>query len=67
MGALEELQITVPIVSLAKRNEEIYFPHKDKPLVLSKNSAALRLLQSVRDESHRFAVSYHRKLREKII
>jgi excinuclease ABC subunit C len=67
MGALEELRITVPIVSLAKKNEEIYFPHKDKPLILSRNSAALRLLQSVRDESHRFAVSYHRKLREKIL
>ena len=66
-GALEELQVTVPIVSLAKKNEEIFFPHKDKPLVLSRHSSALRLLQSVRDESHRFAVRYHRKLREKIV
>ncbi|MCL2390816.1 MAG: excinuclease ABC subunit UvrC [Endomicrobia bacterium] len=66
MSALEELQLTIPIVSLAKKNEEIFFPHKDKPLVLNRNSAALRLLQSVRDESHRFAVNYHRKLREKI-
>jgi excinuclease ABC subunit C len=66
-SALEELQLKIPIVSLAKKNEEIYFPHKDKPLVLSRHSAALRLLQSVRDESHRFAVSFHRKLREKIV
>ncbi|AKL97859.1 excinuclease ABC subunit UvrC [Endomicrobium proavitum] len=64
-GALEELQVLTPVISLAKKNEEIFFPQKDKPLVLSKHSAALKLLQSVRDESHRFAVSYHRKLREK--
>lgn len=67
MSALEELQITVPAVSLAKKNEEIFLPHKDKPLILSRHSAALRLLQSVRDEAHRFAVNYHRKLREKIL
>jgi excinuclease ABC subunit C len=66
-SALEELQLKIPIVSLAKKNEEIYFPHKDKPLVLSRHNAALRLLQSVRDEAHRFAVSFHRKLREKIV
>ena len=66
-SALEELQLQIPIVSLAKKNEEIYFPHKDKPLVLSRHNAALRLLQAVRDESHRFALSYHRKLREKIV
>ncbi|MDR1695723.1 MAG: excinuclease ABC subunit UvrC [Endomicrobium sp.] len=66
MGALEELQLNIPVASLAEKNEEIFFPHKDKPLVLSRHSAALRLLQSVRDEAHRFAVNYHRKLREKI-
>ncbi len=66
MSALEELQLTVPIVSLAEKNEEIFFPHKDKPLILSRHSPALRLLQFVRDESHRFALNYHRKLREKI-
>jgi excinuclease ABC subunit C len=66
VSALEELQIQIPIVSLAKRNEEIFFPTKDKPLVLSRSSLALRLLQSVRDEAHRFAVAYHRKLRERI-
>lgn len=65
VSALEELQINVPIISLAKKNEEIFFPTKDKALVLSKHSEALKLLQSVRDESHRFALNYHRKLREK--
>ncbi|MDR3306724.1 MAG: excinuclease ABC subunit UvrC [Endomicrobium sp.] len=65
VSALEELQVNMPIVSLAKKNEEIFFPTKDKALVLSKHSEALKLLQSVRDESHRFALNYHRKLREK--
>jgi excinuclease ABC subunit C len=67
MNALEELRLGIAIVSLAKKNEEIYMPHKDKPLVLSRHSPALRLLQAVRDEAHRFAVKYHRKLREKIV
>jgi len=65
VSALEELQVKTPVVSLAKRNEEIFFPDKDKALVLSRRSPALRLLQSVRDEAHRFAVSYHRNLRAK--
>jgi excinuclease ABC subunit C len=64
-SALSKLQIQIPIISLAKKNEEIFLPGKDKALVLSRRSEALRLLQSVRDESHRFAVNYHRKLRAK--
>lgn len=67
MNALTELQLNIPLVSLAEKNEEIFLPHKDKPLILSKHSMALRLLQSVRDEAHRFALNYHRKIREKII
>lgn len=66
-SALDELQLQLPVISLAERNEEIYMPHKDRPLVLSRHSPALRLLQSIRDESHRFAINYHRKLREKIV
>ncbi|MDR3092752.1 MAG: excinuclease ABC subunit UvrC [Endomicrobium sp.] len=65
VSALQELQTQIPIISLAKKNEEIFFPTKDKALVLSRHSEALKLLQSVRDEAHRFAVSYHRKLRAK--
>ena len=52
-------------ISLAKKNEEIYTPDSDEPLRLSRRSYALRLLQSVRDESHRFAQHYHHMLRRK--
>ena len=65
LDALEDIQSQIPIISLAKKNEEIFLPNKDKPLILSRHSPALRLLQSVRDEAHRFAVNYHRKLRAK--
>lgn len=52
-------------ISLAKRDEEIYVPDQEDPLKLSRRSFALRLLQSVRDESHRFAQHYHHILRRK--
>lgn len=53
------------IISLAKRFEEIYTDPRREPLRLPENSPALRLLQNIRDEAHRFAVTYHRKLRDK--
>ncbi|MCA9804185.1 MAG: excinuclease ABC subunit UvrC [Cyanobacteria bacterium HKST-UBA02] len=53
------------IVGLAKKQEEIYFPGKSTPLLLSRRSEGLHLLQQVRNEAHRFAVTYHRKLRAK--
>ncbi len=66
LAAFRELDITPPIViSLAKREEEIYVPGLDEPLKLSRHSYALRLLQYVRDESHRFAQHYHHLLRHK--
>lgn len=65
VNALYKLQISIPILSLAKKNEEIFLPDRDKALILSRHSEALKLLQSVRDEAHRFAVSYHRHLRRK--
>lgn len=56
-----------PILGLAKRNEEIFLPEKSDPIILDRNRAALKLLQAVRDEAHRFAISYHRELRGKRI
>lgn len=55
----------IPIISLAKRLEEIYLPGNPKPLKLSRQNRALRLIQRLRDEAHRFAINYHRKLRGK--
>ncbi|QEF99827.1 UvrABC system protein C [Stieleria maiorica] len=66
MAAFRDQDITPPtVISLAKRDEEIFRPGESDPLRLSKNSFALRLLQYVRDESHRFAQHYHHILRNK--
>jgi excinuclease ABC subunit C len=53
----------LPVVSLAKRMEEVYLPGSPDPVVIPRTSEALYLLQRVRDEAHRFAIGYHRKLR----
>ncbi len=64
--AFRELEITPPtILSLAKREEEVFLPGEEEPLRLSRHSFALRLLQYVRDEAHRFAQHYHHILRRK--
>ncbi|NMA94463.1 MAG: excinuclease ABC subunit UvrC [Clostridiales bacterium] len=55
----------IPIISLAEKNEEIYVVGESDPIVLPRNSNALHLLQRIRDEAHRFALSYHRSLRKK--
>lgn len=55
----------VSVVALAKREEELYLPGRAEPVVLERGNPALRLLQQIRDEAHRFAISYHRRLREK--
>jgi excinuclease ABC subunit C len=57
----------LPILGLAKRQEEIFLPGRDEPLVLERHRPALRLLQTVRDEAHRFAIAYHRELRDRRI
>ena len=59
----EEGYAHLPVVGLAKREEEIHLPGRALPLRLPRSSPALQLLQRVRDEAHRFAVGYHRKLR----
>jgi excinuclease ABC subunit C len=55
----------VPIIGIAKRLEEIYFPGDSFPIHLDKKSESLMLLQRIRDEAHRFAITFHRKVRSK--
>src|SRR5690606_3325296 len=65
--ALKELQIygKVPIAGIAKRLEEIYYPEDPFPLLISKKSPGLLLIQQIRDEAHRFAITFHRQKRNK--
>lgn len=64
-GILKALDLDIPIAGLAKRDEEIWRPHASKPICLPRRSDALRLLQRVRDETHRFATSKNQNLRTK--
>jgi len=65
--ALQELGLygKIPIVGIAKRLEEIYYPEDPLPLLVSKKSPALLLIQRIRDEAHRFAITFHRLKRSK--
>jgi len=66
LGALEEVGMpTQPTVGLAKENEELFLPNQSDPIVLPRDSQALFLVQRVRDEAHRFAVTFHRQRRSK--
>jgi excinuclease ABC subunit C len=56
---------TIPMIGLAKRIEEIFLPHNPEPVVLSHDEPALQLLQRLRDEAHRFGITFHRTLRSK--
>lgn len=67
LGALRELEVKIPIISLAKRDEEIFVPGNPDPIKLSKKNEGLKLLQKIRDEAHRFANSYNRLLRVKMV
>ncbi len=64
---LDELGLRdeIPVASLAKRFEEVYLPGRSEPVELPRGSEGLFMLQRLRDESHRFAISYHRQLRDK--
>jgi excinuclease ABC subunit C len=65
--ALQELGLygKIPIIGIAKRLEEIYYPDDSVPLLISKKSPALLLIQRIRDEAHRFAITFHRQKRSK--
>lgn len=65
--ALDELSLRgqIPVIGIAKRLEEIYFPEDSIPLYLDKNSESLKLIQHLRDEAHRFGITFHRDTRSK--
>lgn len=62
---VDSFGLNIPVIGLAKRLEEIYFPNEDFPLILPRRSQILYMLQFLRDESHRFAITLHRKKRSK--
>lgn len=55
----------INVISLAKREEEVFVPNKSEPIIIGKNKMELQLLQRIRDEAHRFAITFHRSLRGK--
>ena len=63
VSVLEDYGLDIPVVGLAKKLEEVFVPGRSDPIVIERGEESLYLLQRVRDEAHRFAVSYHRKLR----
>jgi excinuclease ABC subunit C len=67
INSLISIGIKIPIIAIAKKKEKIFLQNIDKEIILSKNSEALKLLQLIRDEAHRFATNYHKKLRWKKI
>ena len=62
---MQEMGLDLDIVSLAKREEEVFLPNNKEPVIFALNSPALHLFQRIRDEAHRFAITYHRQLRSK--
>lgn len=68
VAVLEKFELfgKVPVVGLAKQEEEIFFPHKSEPLMLPRHSQGLYLVQRIRDEAHRFGITAHRKKRSKL-
>jgi excinuclease ABC subunit C len=67
-GILDALGMKdIPVIGLAKKNEEIFLPKEKKPVILPEGSPALRILQAVRDEAHRFATGFNKRLRRKTL
>ena len=64
-GVLDEMGVDIALFSLAEKNEEIFRPGVSEPLVLERRDEALKLLQRIRDEAHRFAIEYNRQRRSK--
>ncbi len=62
---MKEFDLKIDLVSLAKREEEVFKPNESKPVIFPIKSPALHLFQRIRDEAHRFAITYHKKLRSK--
>ena len=67
LTTLRELKLSIPLIALAKKYEEIYIPAKKVPLTIDRKNKGLQLVQAIRDEAHRFAISYQRHLRKKEI
>lgn len=62
---LAKAKLNIPVIGLAKRIEEIFLPHNPEPIVLPHDNPVLQLLQRLRDEAHRFGITFHRQLRSK--
>ncbi len=67
LEVLNKLNLNIPAISIAKKNEEIFVDWLDTPIVFEQSSLILRLIQYVRDEAHRFAISYHKALRRRTV
>ncbi len=65
LEVLREIDVHVPIVGLAKENEELFLPGRSDPVILPRDAQSLFLVQRIRDEAHRFAIAFHRQRRQK--
>ncbi len=67
LEVLKKLNLSIPAISIAKKNEDVYVEWSDLPIALNQDSFVLKLVQNVRDEAHRFAISYHKTLRQRTV
>ncbi|MDD1697092.1 MAG: excinuclease ABC subunit C, partial [Methanoregula sp.] len=65
LDAIKRLELVIPVIAIAKKEEQVYVPGEMLPLVLDPKGMALRYIQEIRDEAHRFARAYHTLLRKK--